>query len=134
LECLLCAGEATGDEVRDVVELPPGIALNCFGGVPGPLAKAGVIRRARYEPTCRPAGRGRPITVWQLADRAAAKRWLYDHPDRPDGDAGSQGVILFSIDPNEPTPSAAADGVGSFGSIEKRITPCEPASPSGRSG
>jgi hypothetical protein len=81
LECLLCAGEGTADDVRDNLELPPGLALTLFGAVPGELARAGIIRRVGFTPTCRPTAHGRPVTVWALADRAAADKWLREHPD-----------------------------------------------------
>jgi hypothetical protein len=49
-----------------------------------------------------------------VVDRAAALRWLADHPDLPDpGDddqaAGSQG-FLFPLTHNEPTPTAGTAG------------------------
>jgi hypothetical protein len=40
---LLATGTATVDDVRAVVELPPGINPMPVGAVPGPLAHAGVI-------------------------------------------------------------------------------------------
>lgn len=83
LECLLCVGEATADEVRDVVELPADADPRMLGAVPGPLLKAGIICFRGFVRTCRPTGHGRPVTRWGLVNRAAAKRWLRDHSDRP---------------------------------------------------
>ena len=63
LGALLCSGTATADDVRDAVELPPGINPKLFGSVPGSLAKAGIIRASRlcqnvpYRGPCSPCGR-----------------------------------------------------------------------------
>lgn len=114
LACLLASGEATADDVRDAVELPPGIDPKCFGTVPGLLARAGIIRADGFAKTTRPAAHARALTVWQLVNATAAERWLQDHPDRPDADhddkAKRQGV-LFPLE-NNPTPTVAAAGAG----------------------
>lgn len=83
LTALLAVGEATADDVRDAVGLPSGIDPVCLGAVPVALARAGIIRRVGYVPTCRPTAHARPVSVWALTDRADAVRWLRDHPDRP---------------------------------------------------
>jgi len=84
--------QGSADDVRDAVTLPADIDPVCLGCVPSPLVRAGIIRRAGYRPSVRAAGHARPVTVWRLIDRAAACRWLTEHPDRPDptpeGDAG----------------------------------------------
>jgi hypothetical protein len=115
LDALLCAGTATADEVREAVELPPGMNPKLFGIVPGPLAHCGIIRQVGFAKTCRPVGHARPVAVWELADHAAAVRWLRDHPNLADpagadqGD-GSQGVLFPIHTTNEPTPAVAAAG------------------------
>jgi hypothetical protein len=81
---LLAAGIATADDVRAAVELPGGISPRCYGAVPTPLADAGLIRPAGYRPSERPEAHARPVTVWQLADRAGALAWLAAHPDLPE--------------------------------------------------
>lgn len=81
---LLDTGMATADDVRTVVPLPPGIGPRCYGAVPTPLAEAGIIRAAGYQRTARPLAHARPVTVWALADRAAALGWLAAHPPLPD--------------------------------------------------
>jgi len=81
---LLDAPEATADDVRDAVELPDEINPVCLGVVPGPLARAGIIERVGFDESRRPDAHARPISVWRLADRAAALGWLAAHPDRPD--------------------------------------------------
>lgn len=114
LTTLLETGSATADDVRDQVEVPEGVNPKCFGAAPGPLARAGIIRHTGFAKTCRPEGHARPVTVWALADRAAAERWLRNHPDRPDHDAedGTQGT-LFPINPtNDPAPTVAAAEAG----------------------
>lgn len=79
----LACGTVTADDVRDLVELPPGVTPKAFGAVPGPLAKSGIIERAGYTETCRPMAHARPVSVWRLRDRSKAEQWLVDHPDRP---------------------------------------------------
>ncbi len=86
---LLDAGTATADDVRAAVSLPDGIGPRCFGAGPPLLAALGIIRGAGYTPTRRPEGHARPITVWALADRAAALEWLVAHPELPDPEAAS---------------------------------------------
>jgi hypothetical protein len=114
LTVLLKTGTATADDVRELVELPAGIGPKCFGAVPSPLARAGIIQADGYTKTCRPEGHARPVTVWALADREAAERWLRNHPDLPDladedqGDRKHQGV-LFSVQETA-TPTGEAVG------------------------
>ncbi len=69
---LVAVGEATADVVRVSVTLPPDLNPKLFGAVPGPLAEAKIIRPAGFVRTSRPQGHARPVTVWALADRAAA--------------------------------------------------------------
>ena len=64
LTILLESETATADDVRDAVELPPGIGPKCFGAVPLPLARAGIIQAHGYAKTRRPVGHARPLTVW----------------------------------------------------------------------
>jgi len=82
LKALLTTGAATADDVRDLVELPTGINPKLFGAVPGPLAKAGIIRQSGFAKTNRPEAHGRPVIVWALANRVAAERWLSENPDK----------------------------------------------------
>jgi len=104
LTALLCSGTATIDEAREAVDLPAGLNPKLFGVVPGPLARAGIIRQAGFVKTSRPAGHARPVALWELADHAAAVCWLRDHPDVPDlgdvdqGAGGHQG-LLFPVHP-----------------------------------
>jgi hypothetical protein len=114
LTTILEAGTATADNVRELVQLPPGIGPKCFGAAPGPLARAGIIRADGFAKTCRPVGHARPVTVWALADRPAAERWLRDHPHPPDPDESEGAVssqrVLFSLSQENATPTAGTAG------------------------
>lgn len=80
VECASFVGHAKFNDLHDLIELPAAIKPNIFAAVPGPLVKAGITRAIGSTPTCRPTGHGRPVTVWQVADVPAAKRWLRHHP------------------------------------------------------
>jgi hypothetical protein len=98
LSRLLDGATATADDVRAVVELPPGVRPVAMGAVPGPLALAGIIRRTGYASTRRAEAHARPVTVWALADRAAALDWLAAHPDEPDDDTPQQRGLFDNLD------------------------------------
>ena len=110
-------GTATADDVRAAVDLPADMDPRCLGTVPGRLGYDKIIRPDGRTKTTRAAAHARWLERWALIDRAAAVRWLADHPDVPDPaadqGAGSQG-FLFPIQPtNEPgaTVAAAAPGM-----------------------
>jgi len=92
LTALLATGSATIDDVRELVELPPGIDPTCYGAVPLGLARARIIRRAGYTPTCRPVAHARPVSVWTLVDHDRALRWLDTHPDQSGPGDDHQGA------------------------------------------
>jgi hypothetical protein len=73
-------GSATADDTRAVIELPDGINPKLFGAVPGPLARAGIIRRVAFTTTTRAVAHARPVSVWALADEAKAHAWLVENP------------------------------------------------------
>ena len=52
---LLAAGSATADDVRESVELPPGIDPNLFGCVPSVFARLQVVRFVGFDVSRRPA-------------------------------------------------------------------------------
>lgn len=81
---LLSDGTATADDVYAAVKLPDDVDPRCLGGVPTLLAKAGIIRAAGYVTSKRPERNASPIHRWELANRAAAERWLAEHADEPD--------------------------------------------------
>jgi len=83
LDALLANGIATADDVRARVELPKGINPKTFGAVPSVLARAGIIRRDGFTRSTRPEAHARPVSVWRLADPAAAQRWLASHRPLP---------------------------------------------------
>jgi hypothetical protein len=94
-------GTATADDVRNAVELPGDLDPRCFGSVPGVLARAGLICRAEFAQSGRAERHASYIGVWELVNREAAERWLWNHPDLPDpadvdlGDAVQR--VLFPI-------------------------------------
>ena len=102
LTVLLEHGTGTADDVRELVELPPGINAKCFGAAPGVLARLGIIQADGFAKTCRPVGHARPVTVWALADRDRALRWLAAHPEPPQIEKGERTTtsqrVLFSTD------------------------------------
>ena len=117
LDAVLRSGAATADDVWEAMELPPGIDPRCLGSIPGPLARAGIVRPAGFVKSRRPERHASYIQVWQLADRAAALRWLATHPDLPDPPADDppavQGVLFPAHPTNEPgaTAGTAAPGM-----------------------
>ena len=92
LRRLLETGRATIDDVRP--ELGPlSRRPTWLGAVPGELRDAGIIRRAGYCETHRAAAHARPVSIWELADRDKALRWLADNPaDDRAADAGGVGT------------------------------------------
>lgn len=115
LAVLLEHGTATADDVRELVELPPGIDPKCFGAAPGALARRGIIAADGFAKTARPEGHARPVTVWRLADAEAARCWLWDHPDLEDPGCGNfqpaapgaQGLLFNLQETATPTGDAA---------------------------
>ncbi|MFO0800574.1 MAG: hypothetical protein U0804_24155 [Gemmataceae bacterium] len=88
---LLSHPTATIDDVRVVVVVPRGFDPKLFGPVARPLALAGIIRPTGYARTSRAVGHARPVTVWELANRAAAVAWLNDNPAGDDVAADVEG-------------------------------------------
>jgi hypothetical protein len=93
---LLSAGTATADDVVEMIgSVIEGIDPRWRGAVPGPLARARIVRDSGLSAkSSRPEAHGRRVTVWELADRSAALRWLIRHRNPPhsddgDGDAGT---------------------------------------------
>jgi len=106
---LLSHGSATADDVRHAVELPNKIDPRCLGSVPGPLARAGIIRSVGTTKTKRPEAHARKIDVWELVDHVAARDWLACHPDLPDLGLDALGSpVTESTTTNNGTGPAAA--------------------------
>lgn len=101
LKALLQDGTATCDVVYDAVRLPSDIDPRCLGGVPGPLCRAGIIRKhaKRYVPSSRPQRNASPVSLWELADREAAERWLIEHPDKVDT-PDEKGPTVAAVGPS----------------------------------
>lgn len=110
LEKLLAVGTATADDVRRAVELPVNIDPRCLGSVPGPLARAGIIRRIDYEKSDRRERHASIIAVWELLDADAARDWLARHPDQLDdlGPDAAGSPVTAPINPNNGTGPALA--------------------------
>jgi hypothetical protein len=73
--------------------------------VPGPLARAGFIRRGGFVPSARPSRHASILIVWELADRAAAIAWLtHDYDSEDEGGAPSPATPK----PPAPTPLLAS--------------------------
>ncbi len=104
---LLEGGNATADDVRQVVELPPGIDPKLFGAVPGSLARGGIIERAGFVKTARPTAHARPVTLWQLRDAAKARQWLAVHPDIVDDPAENDDDLPLFSSANKKRPANA---------------------------
>ena len=104
---LLSHGTATADDVRRAVGLPTGVDARCLGSVPGPLARAGLIRLAGYEKSARRERHASIIAVWEMLDAAAAREWLARHPDVPDPGPDDDGSPA-PINPNNGKSPAVA--------------------------
>jgi hypothetical protein len=106
---LLAAGTATADDVAEQVEPPPdGIDPRFLGTVPGPLARAGIIRAASYTKSARPSRHASLLTVWELADRAAALAWLVRNPNLPDPEPDDDAGHPCSVSTSSPRPAPLA--------------------------
>lgn len=106
-------GTASADDVRDAVDLPADLDARCLGVVPSRLAYDGLIEPVGFTRSKRPERHAGWLQVWRLVDRAAAERWLQDHPDGPDptdkGAPGERQGLLF--EPRETaTPTATTAG------------------------
>jgi hypothetical protein len=103
---LLSSGTATAEDVVETVgSAIDGIDARWRGAVPKPLALARIIRdTGRSVPSSRPEAHARRLTVWELADRAAALAWLAHNPDPENGD-GDGGASR----PESPTPPSAGN-------------------------
>lgn len=114
LAMLAVNGTATADDVQAAVELASGIDPRCLGSVPGRLAYDKIIEPAGFTRSTRPERHAGWLQVWRLIDRAAAERWLREHPDLPDpapaeDQAAERQRVLFD------TQEAATPTVGAAG-------------------
>lgn len=79
----LAGQRVTADDIHDELRLSDAIRHKWLGSVFRSLALAGVIRRSGAEPSKRPVCHARLQSIWCLADRSVAERWLVDHPEIP---------------------------------------------------
>jgi hypothetical protein len=80
LRVVLDRGEVCADDVRALVAIPADISPKLVGVVFRDLADAGILRRVGFRKSNRPAAHARALSVWQLAEGAAALAWLAAHP------------------------------------------------------
>lgn len=80
LTLLLDRGECTADDIRAHVKIPSDINPVALGATPGPLARAGIVRRTGFAASTRPDAHGRPVSVWQIVSSAKAAEWLRENP------------------------------------------------------
>ncbi len=89
-------GQASSDDIHERLTLPDEIDPTCLGSVPTMLARAGIIKRIGYIPTSRKTAKSRPLSLWEIADREAAQRYLAQH-------SAQQSVGVASIEQIELT-------------------------------
>lgn len=81
IELALTGATVSADDLRDIETGP--ISRQFVGAVVRLLRKRGILRAIGYHPSAAPGSHARPILFLQLDDRAAAERWLIDHPPFP---------------------------------------------------
>ena len=109
LSHLLFTGTATVDDVADLTGTPPeDIGPQFLVTVPGPLAHAGIIRVAGHDKSRRPGRHASILTVWEIADRAAALAWFAYNPDLPDPEPGDDAGAPCPSTPTPPSPISLA--------------------------
>lgn len=94
LRVVLDRGEVCADDVRAIVPTPADISPKLVGCVFRDLADAGILRRAGFQNSTRPAAHARPLSLWRLADDATAFAWLAAHPPTP----GAPVPVAASLD------------------------------------
>jgi hypothetical protein len=107
---LLSVGTATADDVVEMIgPAIDGIDPRWRGAVPKPLALAGITRdTGQTAKSARPEAHARNVTVWELADRAAALAWLAHNPDLPDPEPEDGDGDVGGPRPAPPTPPPPA--------------------------
>ena len=97
LRVALDRGEVCADDVRAVVPIPADISPKFVGVVFRDLADAGILHRAGFRNSTRPAAHARPLSLWRLADAAAAHAWLAAHPPQPADPAPAADPLDYAI-------------------------------------
>ena len=79
---LIDHGPDTSDAVRALVPIPAGIDPRVVGAAVRALsADGGLIYSTGRRRSRRPLAHARNLDVWAVRDRAAAQRWLIEHPE-----------------------------------------------------
>ncbi len=82
LRHLLDNGPDTSDAVRALVPIPAGIDPRVVGAAVRALsADDGLIVSTGRRRSRRPLAHARALDLWAVRDRAAAQRWLIEHPE-----------------------------------------------------
>lgn len=77
---LASRGEATADDVAAAVTIPAGIDPRLLGCVPSNFARRGIVERTGFRKSRRRNRHASILSVWRLANRAAAELWLRLNP------------------------------------------------------
>jgi hypothetical protein len=77
---LATRGEATADDVAAAVTIPAGIDPRLLGCVPSDFARQGIVERIGFQKSRRRSRHASHLSVWRLANRAAAELWLRLNP------------------------------------------------------
>lgn len=97
LRVALDRGEVCADDVRAVVPIPADISPKLVGVVFRDLADAGILRRAGFQNSTRPAAHARPLSLWRLADAASALARLDAHPTTPAAPVPAAAPLDYAI-------------------------------------
>ena len=97
LRVALDRGEVCADDVRAVVPIPADISPKFVGVVFRDLADAGILHRAGFRNSTRPAAHARPLSLWRLADADAALARLAAHPPTPADPAPAADPLDYAI-------------------------------------
>ena len=103
LRAILERGQASIDDVRDSALLPATANPTLLGAVPKSLTTLGIITQGGFIKSTRPEAHGRPVSIWKIANREAALKWLEEHSSlgqQPAAAAGSQSQTATSSFPS----------------------------------
>jgi hypothetical protein len=140
LDAITEHGEASADDIRSRLTLPPDIDPTLIGPAVRQLRMAGVIKRVgRDAESSRPIAHGRPLPLWSVTTPEAAQQWRTENPPPSPVD----DTTPPAASPSEPAPiDAAADSPADtslaatlpmdFGRNETAADSTSPGQPSGR--
>lgn len=116
LLALASRGEATADDVAAAVTIPEGIDPRLLGCVPSDFARQGIIERIGFEKSRRRTRHASILSVWRLANRAAAELWLRVNPP-----IELEAAPLAATPTNDERPTAPTVDRSTSASNETRI-------------